>query len=170
MTEPKQAAFEGWAVVEMFGHTKEVGFVTTEVYGSAVLFRVDTPALSEREFITKRPDWSGPKMIPIGAKVKREAVPAKTRLVGPGAIYSITPCTQETAMFAIEELIRRPLILVEMPDGKAKELLPGETAPPQDRTFSCCGGNPEEGHSADCTESDEEEFDEERISSRELNH
>lgn len=157
MTEPKQAAFEGWAVVEMFGHTKEVGFVTTDVYGSAVLFRVDTPALPEREFISKRPDWSGPKMIPAGAKVKREAVPPKSRLVGPGAIYSITPCTQETAMYAIEKLIRRPLILVELPGDKPKELLPGETAEPQDRTFSCCGGNPEDGHEASCLEVEEEE-------------
>jgi hypothetical protein len=165
MTEPKQAAFEGWAVVEMFGHAKEIGFVTTEVYGSAVLFRVDTPALPEREFISKRPDWSGPKIIPIGAKVKREAVPAKSRLVGPGAIYSITPCTEETAMYAIEELIRRPLILVELPGGdKPKELLPGETEA-QNRTFSCCAGNPEDGHADDCTK----EFDEEEeVSSQKL--
>ena len=30
MAEAKQAAFEGWAVVELMGHQKEVGFVTTE--------------------------------------------------------------------------------------------------------------------------------------------
>ncbi|GEM_PF-2856323 len=55
--EAKAAAFEGWAVVEMFGHAKEIGFVTTEAYGSAVLFRVDTPELPEREFILESPEY-----------------------------------------------------------------------------------------------------------------
>ena len=40
-----QSRFEGWAIVEMFGHQREAGFVTTESFGPACLFRVDTPAL-----------------------------------------------------------------------------------------------------------------------------
>jgi len=107
--------------VELFGHAKEVGFVD-----------------------------GGSRWTPVGSKVKRESVPARSRLVGVGAIYSITPCTEETAMRAIEEVIRRPLILLELPKDR-KELLPGEVAaPPHDITFSCCSGNPEDGHEDGC--------------------
>lgn len=123
--ESKLSSFDGWAVVEMFGHTKEVGFVTTEAFGTAVLFRCDTPELPERDFVLERPEWVDDKYAPIGAKVRRPASPAKTRLIGPGAIYSITPCTEETARKAIESFSRRPLILLELPAGEAK-LLPGE--------------------------------------------
>ena len=124
--------FEGWAVVEMFGHAKEVGFVTTETYGTAVLFRVDTPSLPEREFTLESPGYvNGATWTPAGSKVKRPASPAKTRLIGPGAIYAITPCTEETALRAIEEFTRRPLILLEL--AKDAPQLPGEIAdPPED--------------------------------------
>src|SRR6185503_17566110 len=31
--EPSQANFEGWAIVEMMGHQREIGFVTTQAFG-----------------------------------------------------------------------------------------------------------------------------------------
>lgn len=118
--QAQQAKFEGWALVEMMGHQREVGYVTTEVFGAACLFRVDTPELPEREYELKHPEWvvldgGTTKYAPVGAKVRRPAVPAKSRLVGPPAIYAITPCTEETARRAIEELIRRPVILLHLP-------------------------------------------------------
>jgi hypothetical protein len=118
---------EGWCVVEMFGHTKEIGYVTTQAYGAAVLFRVDTPELVEREFTLETPEYVDGKWTPAGAKVKRPPSPAKTRLIGPGAVYAITPCSEETALKAIENFSRRPLILLELPTTPAKELLPGES-------------------------------------------
>lgn len=127
----KQAKFEGWGIVEMMGHQREVGFVTTENYGAASLFRVDTPALPERETVLKRPAYAksseGIEWCPVGAKVLRSAAPAKSRLVGVGSIYAITPCTEETAMEALESLIERPLILLERPREIQKVLLPGES-------------------------------------------
>src|SRR5271155_2800360 len=118
--EPKQAVFEGWAIVEIFGHQKAIGFVTTEAYGSACLFRVDTPELPEREYTLPRPgytasvdDPSSRNWTPAGAKVKRLASGASSQLLGPGAIYRLIPCTEEVARQAIEELIPRPLILLE---------------------------------------------------------
>jgi hypothetical protein len=73
----------------MFGHAKEVGYVTTEAYGSAVLFRCDTPELPEREYVLESPEYAadgatGTRWAPVGAKVKRPASPAKSRLIGPG--------------------------------------------------------------------------------------
>ena len=40
-----QAKFEGWARVEVMGHQSHTGFVTTEAYGQAVMFRIDTPEI-----------------------------------------------------------------------------------------------------------------------------
>jgi hypothetical protein len=120
---PKQ--FEQWAVVEMFGHVKEIGFVTTQYFGTACLFQVDVPELSEREYVLEAPEWVDGKYAPAGSKVRRPASPAKTRLIGPGAVYSMTPCTEETAMRAVESFSRRPLVLLEVPANVAA-LLPGE--------------------------------------------
>lgn len=133
MSEPKQSNFEGWAVVDLFGHTRRIGYVTTEAYGSAVLFRIDTPELPEREYTLTEPEYAseadgGARWCMPGTKVKRAFQPAETKLVGPAAIYEISPCTEATARVAIEKAIRRPLILLELPK-QVKELpvsLPGE--------------------------------------------
>lgn len=45
MDETKQATFEGWAVLEIFGHQRYAGYVTTQAFGQSVLFRVDVPPL-----------------------------------------------------------------------------------------------------------------------------
>jgi hypothetical protein len=135
MAEPKQSAFEGWAVVELMGHQREIGFVTTEAYGQAVMFRVDAPELPEREFVLTAPEYANisgsvddslRQWCPTGSKVKRAAVPARTRLIAPGSLYAINPCTEEAARTAMERSVSRPLILVEVAPGKA---LP----PPEER-------------------------------------
>jgi len=163
--EAQQNNFEGWAVIELFGHAKAIGFVTTQAFGQAVLFRVDTPGLPERDFVLTKPAYTRQNgdessgWTPAGSKVRRAAVAASTRLVGPGAIYSIVPCTNETAMDAIEHLIERPLILLER--AKSSEmpmLLPGESHE-SDRCCDECGQTPEEGHTEDCSfaQGDDEE-------------
>src|SRR5580698_405506 len=97
MSDAKQGVFEGWAVVELFGHSQEIGFVTTEAYGGAVLFRVDRPELIEREYTLERPEYIDYQTVPKGSKVKRSGLPAKSRLIGPAAIYALNPCTEEAA-------------------------------------------------------------------------
>lgn len=57
MSEQQQANFEGWAIVEMMGHQQEIGFVTTQAFGQAVLFRIDQPELGERDVTLNRPEW-----------------------------------------------------------------------------------------------------------------
>jgi len=121
MSEPKQSSFEGWAVVEMMGHQREIGYVTTEAYGQAVLFRVDQPDLPEREFTLTMPEWAEVDGVrqwcPAGSVVKRPAVPPRTRLIAPGSLYAINPCTEAAARTAIERNVSRPLILVNVPEG-----------------------------------------------------
>jgi hypothetical protein len=122
--EVKQSSFEGWAIVEMMGHRKEIGFVTTQAFGQAVLFRVDTPELPEREFTLESPEYaahngSRERWCPAGTKVKRAASPARSCLVAPSSLYAINPCTEQAALTAIERSMRRPLIALELPEQAA---------------------------------------------------
>lgn len=116
-TEVKQASFEGYAIVEMMGHRREIGFVTTQAFGAAVLFRVDTPELPEREYVLERPEYAGGRYCPAGTKVKRPSSPASTCLVAPGSLYAMNPCSEQAAMLAIERSIQRPLIILELPEA-----------------------------------------------------
>lgn len=115
------ASFEGWAVVEMMGHRKEIGYVTTEHYGAAALFRVDTPGFEEREYVLERPEYltvNGQyRMVPVGSRVKRQGMPARTVLVGPSSVYALNPCTEEVAKRAIERTVARPLVLLSIPEN-----------------------------------------------------
>lgn len=112
--EQTQNKFEGWAVIEMFGHQKIAGFVTTESYGQAALFRVDVPELPERETVTRRGEYSSTQYLPAGSKVKRPAEPPYSKLIGPGAVYAINPCTEETVRQYIEANRKLPLIPLEI--------------------------------------------------------
>src|SRR5262245_55689676 len=122
MSTEQQAKFEGWAIVEMMGHRKEIGYVTTEYYGGASLLRVDTPGFDERDYEIKRPQWmtieGRYREVPAGSKVRRSSVPPRSVLVGPSSIYALNPCDEQTARKAIESTISSPLILLSVPEGK----------------------------------------------------
>lgn len=64
---------KGFALVELFGHARIVGYLSQQAFGSGVLFRVDVPNLTS------------------SGKVIREGF---TRYFGLAAIYSITPITE----------------------------------------------------------------------------
>lgn len=122
MVETEQAVFEGWAVVELMGHQSEIGFVKTQAFGQAVMFRIDTPELPEREYTLTVPEHSSVSgWMPVGSVVKRAASPARSRLVSPGALYAINPCTEEAARTALERTSHRPLILISAPELKSIE-------------------------------------------------
>jgi len=123
MNEQQQAKFEAWAIVEVMGHQRYAGYVTTEAYGQAVLFRVDVPALAERERTMVRPEWTGGQYCDAGTTVKEGAVQGYTKLIGAGSIYAITPCTEEAAIKAVEALQDRPLMVISVPEGN--KALPG---------------------------------------------
>ncbi len=120
MTED-QARYEGWAILEIFGHQRFAGFVKTEYYGTACMFRLDVPPLEERTRVTKRAGTVGGQWVQAGATVQEGAVQGYSKLFGVGAIYAMTPCTQEAALAAVEEIQPRPLMLVSLPPEKALE-------------------------------------------------
>jgi hypothetical protein len=90
---------KSWALVELFGHSQIVGYLSQQTFGTGVLFRVDVPDL-----------------LKDGKKVRA----GFTRYFNIGAIYSITPCS--------EEMVRELLPGI---DGT-----PGEARPLQLRSFS----------------------------------
>ena len=57
MSETNQTEFRGWARVEIMGHQTHIGFVTTETYGCAVMFRIDQPEISQREETLTASRW-----------------------------------------------------------------------------------------------------------------
>lgn len=77
-----------WAIVEMFGHKRLAGKISEHVIGSSALIRVDVPA-------TEQPNGDGTR-----------TTAEYSKLVGPGAIYCITPCTEEVARLAAKEIER----------------------------------------------------------------
>lgn len=69
--------FEAHAIVELFGHNVIAGLVTDQTIGGETFVRVDVPEVEGR--------------------------PAYTKLFGKGAIYAITPTTEEL----VERFLRR---------------------------------------------------------------
>lgn len=88
--EPELSA---WALVELFGHARIVGYLSQQNFQSGVLFRVDVPDLTK------------------DGKVVRKGF---TRYFGLGAIYSITPVDEAT--------VRRMLPSIDGTPGEARPL------------------------------------------------
>lgn len=66
---------KSWALLELFGHQRVVGFLSQQSFGTGVLFRVDIPDLTK------------------DGKVVRKGF---TRYFGLSSIYSITPVDEST--------------------------------------------------------------------------
>lgn len=120
--------FKGWAIVEMMGHRREVGFVTTESFGAAVLFRVDTPERPERDYVLEKPEHAQVaanmphRYCPAGTKVRRRRTPARSVLVAPGSLYAMNPCSERAALAALETFQPRPLFILELPDDPRRAI------------------------------------------------
>lgn len=119
MDNQEQSKFEGWAILEIMGHQKEAGYVSTVYFGSACLFRVDVPELPEREVVTTAPEWEGDRMIPSGATVRKEAVQGRTEFVGPSAIFRMHPCSEDFCRKAIDAMQPRKITVLQMPPDRA---------------------------------------------------
>jgi hypothetical protein len=127
MNADQQSKFEGWAVIELFGHAREAGYVTTDNFGTGALFRVEVPPLPEREITLIRPQWIDGELVGAGSKIQRGAVEGRTRFIGPGAVYAMNPCSQDAAMKAIEAMSSREVQVIELvKQSQLATALPGE--------------------------------------------
>ncbi len=88
MTEEK-ASFQEWMIVELFGHTRIAGLVSEATIGGCSFIRVDIPAGDK--------SW------------------AITKFYGNGAIYSMTPVSEEVVRLYIKHNTPAP-INVYMPE------------------------------------------------------
>ncbi len=80
--------FEQWAIVDVMGHNRFVGLVTEQVVAGAGFVRVDVPKTS------KLPAWS--------------------KLIGTGSIYSITPVERDIAVAMVERMQKQPIQAFEL--------------------------------------------------------
>lgn len=89
MTDQQQKAFDQWCIVELFGRQVIAGRVTEQVIGGCSFVRVDVPEIEDR--------------------------PAFTRFYGQGAIYAMTPVSEEAARIALKRFQPEP-VNVYVPD------------------------------------------------------
>ena len=83
----QQPELKAWALVELFGHQRIVGYMSQQTFPSGVLFRVDVPDLL-KDGKTIRPGF--------------------TRYFGLSAIYSITPLDEETVRSLLPQIDGTP--------------------------------------------------------------
>ena len=118
MEGANQSSFSGWALVELFGHQREAGFVTTQYYGDKAMFQVDIPEIPEREEALARPVWIDSKLVPAGSVISKAAIPGRTRLINPGAVYAMNPATEEAVRAAVAASGQREIKVISLPEGK----------------------------------------------------
>ena len=81
--------FDQWCIVELFGHVTLAGRVTEQTIGGCAFIRLDVPEVDGQAAFTK--------------------------LLGQGAIYSITPVSEEVAQHAISHIRARPVSVYYLP-------------------------------------------------------
>jgi hypothetical protein len=98
MTDPneKKAGYEGWAIVELFGHKRMAGYLSTQEIGSAAMIRIDVPETPAEPAGALLGHWNA----------SPNATAAYTKFLGVGSIYGITPCTEEVARKAARAIER----------------------------------------------------------------
>ena len=126
MDQP-QAKYEGWTLIELFGHGTEAGYVTTQYFGDKAMFQVDVPEIPAREETLESPRYVAQRFLPEGAVIEREAIAGRTRLISPGAVYAMNPATKEAVIEAISRSERREIKVLSIPEKAQQVLLPGET-------------------------------------------
>ncbi len=82
-------AYEGWAIIELMGHSQIAGYISEETMYGSPLARVDVPAVNGvKEF---------------------------TKYIGGGAIYAVTPTDEATARAAAGHFRMRPISVWTLP-------------------------------------------------------
>jgi hypothetical protein len=85
----EKQSFEGWAILELMGHRKLGGYVREEVVFGSAMCRIDIPAVDE--------------------------YPAATQYYSAAALYSLTPCDEETARQVVSGFRPQPVTRWELP-------------------------------------------------------
>jgi len=84
--------FDCFAIVEVMGHQTYAGRVSEQTIGGCALVRVDVAPQGER--------------------------PGYTKLLGQGAIFAITPCSEDVARTVAEQSYNRPITIYDPPSNR----------------------------------------------------
>ena len=104
----QKESFSQWCLVELFGHQRIAGLVTEETIGGCSFIRVDVPAVDGSEALTK--------------------------FYGNGAIYSMTPISEELALLITQRNKPAP-ISVYIPEIRQIAEKTREEDPEKDSPF-----------------------------------
>lgn len=85
--------FEGWAVLELMGHRRLAGYVQEAEIAGGAFVRIDVP-----EVVLDASDDT-----------------AATQFYSPGAVYCITPCTEEAARAVAGRIVTTAPALLGLP-------------------------------------------------------
>jgi hypothetical protein len=107
MTNQPQQSFDQWCILELFGRQVIAGRVTEQVIGGCSFIRVDIPEINERL--------------------------AFTRFYGQGAIYAMTPVSEEVARITLKRFTPEP-VNVYVPELKLLEAKHEEIEDEEDET------------------------------------
>jgi len=120
MEQPTAAKYEGWTIVELFGHSQEAGYVTTEYFGDKAMFRVDVPEIAARQETVKRRAWTGEQYLEAGTVIELPLIPGRTRFVSPGANYAMNPATEDAVRaFVSRAAERAPVKVLSLPENQS---------------------------------------------------
>ena len=93
MEELTQTKFTGWALVEIMGHRRAAGLVTTEYIGTAAFLRIVTPEVPPTQYTVDSDRWIDGCRVYAGSVMEASRERSEI-LVGSGSVYAITPTTE----------------------------------------------------------------------------
>jgi len=88
--------FKSWAIVEVMGHVEYAGYVSQESIAGAPMLRIDVP--------------------------KTDSAEAFTKYISAGALYGISPVSEETARARAESLRATPVSVWSVENEMMKRL------------------------------------------------
>jgi hypothetical protein len=92
MSTEQETTFEGWAILELMGHRRLIGRLSTATIAGASFLRIDIPQEGDKD---------------------------ATQFYSPSAVYAITPTTEELARRAAHLNTVAPVSRFELPAPKA---------------------------------------------------
>ena len=92
-----QTTFNGWALVEIMGHRRAAGLVSTEFIGTAAFLRIVTPEVPPTEHTLDADAWVDGERCYAGSRIEISR-PRGEILVGTGSIYAITPIPESAVL------------------------------------------------------------------------
>lgn len=94
----EQLQYDGWALVEILGHRKVAGMVTTHYFGATGFFKVVTPEVPETLLTLESPAWLEDGTRALKGAVLKMSRPASEIFIGVASVYAFTPIREEDVL------------------------------------------------------------------------